>query len=407
MKNKYEWIDLIKKIIVNLLASIYTVPIILFIRTIRPLVIIRISELYSDRIGHFAANTELYLCEKNKNFQKSKKYLDIFCNRKKISNQQLALMWKRVLNIWPACIVVPIIQMNKLIPGGELHVIKNTQGRDVDNLYDQTKPHLNFTNKEILQGQLQMVKMGIPAGSKFICLIVRDDLYLKKYLPEIDTTYHNYRNSSVENYLLTAEKLAEKGFYVVRMGVNVNTHFVSKSNKIIDYANSEYRSDFMDIFLGANCTFCISTGTGFDAIPEIFRKPVVYVNYVPVGLICSFRKNTITIFKHHYSLDSKKMLTLSQIFSKGVGYCKDSSCYELNNIKLVENSPQEILDAVSEMLERVNNQEINNALDEELQTKFWDICSSNFKKNDAPILHGNILGRYGASFLRNNPGWLL
>ena len=40
------------------------------------------------------------------------------------------------------------------------------------------------------------------------------------------------------------------------------------------YLQKNKRTEFMDIYLGANCEFCISTMCGFDAIPYIFRKPI-------------------------------------------------------------------------------------------------------------------------------------
>ena len=42
------------------------------------------------------------------------------------------------------------------------------------------------------------------------------------------------------------------------------------------------RSDFMDIYFGAKCHFFIGVGTGIDAIPDIFRRPILYVNVVPL-----------------------------------------------------------------------------------------------------------------------------
>ena len=40
------------------------IPAVLIMRLIRPWLLVRLSGLISTRIGHFAANTELYLCER-------------------------------------------------------------------------------------------------------------------------------------------------------------------------------------------------------------------------------------------------------------------------------------------------------------------------------------------------------
>lgn len=72
------------------------------------------------------------------------------------------------------------------------------------------------------------------------------------------------------------------------MGSAVSKVFKVDNPKIIDYATNGMRSDFMDIYLAAKCLFCISTGLGFDAVPTVFRRPVVYVNHTPVGYLHTF-----------------------------------------------------------------------------------------------------------------------
>ena len=52
----------------------------------------------------------------------------------------------------------------------------------------------------------------------------------------------------------------------------------SSNSKIIDYANSNLRSDFLDIFIGAHCSFYLGCFGGFSSIPYIFRKPIAGVS---------------------------------------------------------------------------------------------------------------------------------
>jgi hypothetical protein len=49
------------------------------IQILRPWLLIRVSPLISERLGHFAGNTELYLCEKESEINIPKrKYIDLF-----------------------------------------------------------------------------------------------------------------------------------------------------------------------------------------------------------------------------------------------------------------------------------------------------------------------------------------
>ena len=67
----------------------------LMIIILRPLIKVRIGLLHSDRIGHFTANTELYLSERDVNQHSHNRPLDLFYFPSKPCNQQLARMWKR------------------------------------------------------------------------------------------------------------------------------------------------------------------------------------------------------------------------------------------------------------------------------------------------------------------------
>ena len=97
---------------------------------------------------------------------------------------------------------------------------------------------------------------------------------------------------------LAAEELARRGYYVFRMGAKVLKPLKSSNPKVIDYA-SGMRSDFMDIYLGAKCTFCVTTLSGFDGIPRIFRKPAVTLQ-VPLGITPTFSDSDLVLTKTSY-----------------------------------------------------------------------------------------------------------
>jgi putative glycosyltransferase (TIGR04372 family) len=399
-------LNLIKKVKL-IFIYICFIPIVLIIRIISPFFLVRFHGLISSRIGHLAANTELYLCEIEAGINKPKKnYIDIFYLRyNPICNQYLVNKWSEVINIWPRWFMHPIFVMNKIIPGGKIHEIgDNTQSdRDVHNLLDKQKQHLTITNEEDKIGKDVLKKMGVPYNSKFICLLVRDSAYL----PDISMSYHEYRDCKIENYYLAAESLANLGYYVIRMGAKVNSKFYSKNSKIIDYATNGFRTEFMDIYLGAKCEFCISTSSGWDAIPLIFRRPIIYAPIVPLGYFFTFSNKFIGITKHHLDIKTEKELSLTEIFNRGVGYCLTSKCYEEKGIKLVENSPEEIRDLVLEFHKYYNNDNlVYSTIENQLQEKFWSLFPSNVTDKNGVQLHGEIKSRYGLDFLKKQTNWL-
>ncbi len=386
-------------------------PVVLVIRLIRPWLLVRFGVLNGFSLGHFAANTELYLCERDAGVNRPvRRHIDLFYfGYVPVCNSQLAKMWKRNLHILPAWILVSIHRINQLIPGGMSHEIELTtqHDRDVHNLLDKFPLHLEFTAEEDVKGQAILQSMRIPLGSPFVCLAARDSAYLKSHQKGVDFNYHNYRDVNVQNYILAAEELASRGYYVLRMGANVHEAINSRHKMVIDYATNGMRSDFMDIYLGAKCAFCISVGTGFDAVPLIFRRPIAYVNMVPIGYFFTFRNQFVGIFKHHFSIKSNQNLSLSEVFINGVGFCLATSDYESKGILLIENTPEEIRDVVIEMDERLNGTWQPHEDDDSLQQRFWEIFPTDARdaRRGRP-LHGEIRSRFGAGFLRNNRWWL-
>ncbi|MFH1634425.1 MAG: TIGR04372 family glycosyltransferase, partial [Chloroflexota bacterium] len=365
--------------------------------------------LISARLGHFAANTEMYLCERDAGINVPKqRHVDLFYMERSICNQQLAIMLKRVLRIWPYWILARASRVNQLIPGGAIHEIgNNTQhDRDVHNLLDRFPPHLKLTPEEEARGEAGIRTMGIPQGAPFVCLIVRDSAYLDAHQPG-DWREHNYRDSDIQNYILAAEALADRGYFVIRMGAEVLEGMKIFYPQVIDFATNGMRSDFMDIYLGAKCEFCISVGTGFDAVPLIFRRPIAYVNMVPLGYLFTFRTRFLGITKHHWAAVENRELAFSEIFNHGVGFCLNTSDYASKGIKLIENTPEEIRDVVIEMAERLNGSWQPNEDDEALQRRFWEIFPTDaVDAYRGRPLHGEIRARFGAHFLRNNRDWL-
>lgn len=405
-------LNLALRISLKLPLFVLAVPAVIVMRLIRPWFLIRLGDMVSSRIGHFAGNTELYLCERDAGINvPNKRYVDLFyMSYRPICNEQLAIMWKRVLRVWPSWILSPISIVNRLIPGGAVHEIgdNSKHDRDVHNLWDRFPPHLVFTPEEDARGAAGLSAMGIPQGTQFVCLIVRDSAYLDAHLPSSDWSYHNYRDCDIQNFILAAEELADRGFFVIRMGAKVRTAMKTNHPNVIDYASNGMRSDFMDIYLGAKCEFCISVSTGFDAVPLIFRRPIVYVNHVPLSYLITFRTQVLAITKHHWAAAENRELVLSEIFNCGVWCCVRTSDYTSKGVELIENIPEEIRDVVIEMVERLNGTWQPHNDDEALQRRFWDIYPTGAGDvyHKGRPLHGEIRSRFGAHFLRNNRDWL-
>ena len=393
-----------KKLFIFLLQLPIAISVLLFLRLIRRWLLIRWGCLVSSRIGPFATSPELYLCRGDAGIDMPKqRHIDLFfLEELPLCNQQMLTMWKRVLRIFPSWLLRPLEQLNKLIPGGEIHQIRG-ETWDRHNLFDRYPSHLEFTLAEESRGKAGLNSMGIPADARFICFMVRDSAYLNHHLPQQDWNHHNYRDVDIQNYVLAAETLAERGYFVIRMGAKVNFPLESKNSRVINYATNGMRDDFMDIYLGAKCWFCISSNTGIHCVPNIFRRPVIYTNDVPFGVLNTWFGSDLILTKRHFYKNENRELSFGENFQQGVAYSPQE--YEAKAIELKENTPEEIRDVALEMVERLEGTWQPHKDDEGLQKKFWDLYPINHRHRGV-LWHGEVRARFGAVYLRNNQEWL-
>jgi len=394
----------------------------LIIRLISPWIVIRIQKMPTVNFGEFILRPALYYCKKKlKIDQPTKKYIDLLYihHKDKLYNKQLAKMWKRKFNFLSGYLLDPINRVNKLIPGWKNHTISFIRERDIDHLFEKYQV-LDFTTEEEIYGKKMLNKFGLKDEDKFVCLLVRDGAYqLKKMLARYrDWHYHDYRHTDIDKFILAAEELTKRGYYVFRMGVIVEKPFNSKNPKIIDYANSNLRSDFMDIYLGAKCSFCISSGSGFHDLPRLFRKPIALVE-IPLGYLYIHHEKFLLLTKHHILKKEKRKLSLSEIFSHGVAYAFKTEIFEQKGVELVDNTPDEIKNLAIEMVENLECKKKSNPEDEELQEIFRSLYASNVKRfnnhktaiktldsNYMSIIKGEIKSRFSTKFLKENKNWL-
>ena len=376
-----------------------------------PWVRIRFVKLINQRIGHYASNTELLLCGFDEGVYEGKRSTFFYTydpRHHPICNTQLHLMWKRVIPILPFPLFIQRIDdYIKLIKPKyyENDIVKKRFERAIgceDNhflLRKQKKSHLFLTKKEIRKGEEMLEKMGLSTSSRFVCLMVRDDGYLKWHLPNGDWAYHDHRDADVDDYQKAAEFLADQGYYVIRMGKHVNKRFNVKHPRIIDYADSVFSSDFMDVYLVANCYFMISTSCGLDGVAQVFRKPLLITD-IPV---CSVKYEyawRLFIPRKLCEKRSRRPLSFSNlrvIFENENKFI--SEIIKEKDLFFISNSPDEILEATKEMLNLLAGEWVQTKENNFLQEKFW---ISLIKEMPSNLKSSVMLPQVGADFLKRN-----
>ena len=371
----------------------------LFISIARRWVIIRVGKFYSDRIGHFSLHTEIYLSGLEIGIERpTKPFFDVWCPSDSICNHQLEIMWRRVLHIYPRWCVEPILDIAKwqhskihCIPHPEL-AISNSRRCLTEGALERTSSHLSFTIAEQAKGEQIMAEMGIGKEQPYVCFHARDSVYLEQVLGG-NYSYHDYRDSSIKTMLPAMEQMTERKYVVVRMGSAVREKIESANPKIIDYANSQFRSDFMDIFLSSRCSFFLSTASGVMCPSLSFRRPQCYVSTAPLVTVLDIDSPSVFLPKLHWFKAEQRLMTFREIFATGAANFGMSHQFEDAGIELLPNSIEDISEAVLEMDDRIKGGWVSEPEDETLQNRFWALVPKKY-------FRGPVRSKIGAGFLR-------
>lgn len=429
--------------LINFIAGIISIPFalffVIFVRLISLFVIIRWCALISTRIGHFAENTNIYLSEKKIRPPKIDKrpVIDIFYFYPEVCNYQLAKMFKkqifilpyffmnkvnfineRILNrIFRTCLhdIGYYRSLNDFIKNKKIKISNLADGinrnlvfpplspNDGLNSQESAEINISFTPKEIKRGKKILREFGVDIEKQNIVgIILRDNDYLKKMYPNIDWDYHKIRESSYEYYENCVDELAKLGYTVFVMGVNDKK--ICERKNIINYNTSGLKSDFMDIFLSSQLKFAVSSGNGLDAIPIIFKKPIIEVAIAPLLSIRPYSKNIKILFKTYYSRTLNRKLSLKEIFDLRLQSLQGNTLSD--EIEFIHPTAEEITSAAIEMHKEINENYDYSKNEYDLEEKFKDLylkLVDQHSKNRSVKVFSSTISKL---FLKNNKNLL-
>ena len=177
----------------------------------------------------------------------------------------------------------------------------------------------------------------------------------------------NFRNPRIQGYIPMLKRCASSGLTVLRMG-----HTVSDSlppdlpSNIIDYS-SLHRTAFGDIYLCAHCKFLVAGGTGMWKLATAFNRPIILTDsyclqYKP------YRSSDIILPLLYWVKKEKRFLTFREMIDAYLYYSYESTC-QRHDIEIVHNAPDDIMDGVDEMNQRIDGVWVSSEDDEDLQRR--------------------------------------
>ena len=342
------------------------------------------------------------------NLKHRRKKLGIYClTTKTVSNQFVYKKFKQRVPITKShlgWILFGISKRVKII-SGKSSVI-DFEGRNLSTCAGESHRNDNlikFSKSEIEICNNFLQSFGVESHKGFVCLNFRDDLYNRSI--SLTKKEYDLRNSEAQNYNAAAEKLADMGYTVFRMGAVAKEPLNSRNSKVIDYAMNGTRTELLDVYLGAYCKFAISVGSGWDSVPQIFRRPLLFVNHIPMFPLSSIVCPIIIFPKILINSKSQNPLRLLEIIDTKACVSLRAEDYKDAGVEIRDLTSEELVDAVTEMAQRVEGTFIETPEQKEMQAKLKHILSTHPKLQPSPNYYP-IRAQFASCFLSRYPNFL-
>lgn len=348
-----------------------------------------------QRIGELAHQPDLYLKMGILGMGPSGRSI-LLARTESIANRCLMNYWRRYIHVishpllfyflFPFAKLLEYNTAYVTLPNGQLvHKSQATVAVQKQWETEGRHPLLKLSPLDCERGWDCLHKLGIPEGAWFVCLHVREPGFLK----EGDNPHHAYRNADVESYFLAVKTIVERGGWVVRMG-DPTMKPLPPMEHVIDYAHSNIRSDWMDIFCCAQCHFLLGTTSGLFLVSFVFGIPCALTNFMPMSER-AWSGRDIFIPKLYWSAFEDRYLTFEEALAPPLRHCYDGKIITSLGVRLVDNSPEEIKEVVEEMIDRMDGNLNYTSEDERLQKKFNSLVTYESY---------GVASRIGRNFLR-------
>jgi putative glycosyltransferase (TIGR04372 family) len=246
-------------------------------------------------------------------------------------------------------------------------------------------PLLSLREADQREGDETLAQLGLPAGAWFVCFHVREPGFWWKW----NRVHAATRDADILTYTPAMQAVVERGGWVIRMGDATMKKLPSMPG-VVDYAHSGVKSEKMDVFLSARCRFFVGVNSGLSLLPPTFGRPCVLTNFIPLSVPLPYAGDII-VPKLLRTRTEDRFLTFDELFETGLADAQFVKCMP-QGVEVVDNRPDELREAVLEMLDEVEGGLTAGELPEvrELRSRY-----------DRMVLrHGGFLGsRLSGSFL--------
>lgn len=200
-------------------------------------------------------------------------------------------------------------------------------------------------NKEAMRRcTIDLAAMGIGSDDWFVCLHVRTSAFHKDHA--------DYRNGRFDHCSLAIDHIIGLGGKVVRMGDTGAGIVTCPRPGLIDYPNTRWKSELMDLYLIKRCRFYIGTQSGILDTSYLLQTPTLSVNAVHFDMRSPNPRDRV-LYKHIRRKGESRPLSIAEALDS---YHDILATDWYRRYEFLENSGEEILAAVQEFISVIDGE---------------------------------------------------
>jgi len=202
------------------------------------------------------------------------------------------------------------------------------------------------------KGYAFLKEQGMPEDAWFVSMHVREAGFFDEDVP---WNNNRFRNARIETYYPAMEEITRRGGWIVRIGDSSMTPLPPMEN-VIDYACAEEREKWTDMFFIGESRFFFGMASGPSALPPNFGVPSLGTNWFPLGW-WPFCTGDMYVPKLLRNKESGQVMTTTETLKPPFFGAIEPLFFERYGVEVIDNTPEELSEAVVEMMDRLDGVE--------------------------------------------------
>ena len=198
------------------------------------------------------------------------------------------------------------------------------------------------------------------------------------------------RNANLKNYTASIDMILNKNYNLIRI-VHSKSEKLNFTKNYTEMNIEEKDNEYLQYYLLSKCRGFICGHSGPGPLGALLNTPILELNLFPLEMSYALKKNDIFVPKK-LLFNNERFLHYNEIFGSDIRFVNSVPQMSMRKLNAVENSEDEVFEAVSEFIDIQNN-----------KSQPFTKNQLNFKKNIPSISSFNYVeGRIADYYLKNN-----